>query len=112
MNSNNVVIFPKGKKDSPPQTLAEVMGDVLEARVAHIDFFLDEIGSYIFSRAHEEGFHLMTDDNMKINTLMMESIRSALFESVGVPHFLHDVAEEIITDEDFDIEEVIGDDNS
>lgn len=112
MNSNNIVIFPKGKKDSPPQTLAEVMGEVLEARTAHIDFFLDEIGSFIFSRAHEEGFNLMTEDNMKINTLMMESIRSALFESIGVPHFLHDVAEELITDEVFDIEKAMSDDNS
>lgn len=112
MSSNNIVIFPKGKRDSPPQTIAEVMGDVLAARVVHIDFFLDEIGSYIFSRAHEEGFDLMTDENLKVNTLMMESIRSVLFESVGVPHFLHDVAEELITDEDFDIGEVLGDDNS
>ena len=112
MSANNIVIFPKGKKDSPPQTIEEVVGGVLEAKAAHVDFLLDELGSYIFTRAHEEGFHMMTDDNMKINTLMIESMRSALYESVGIPHFLHDVAEDLITDEDFEIEEEQRDDIS
>lgn len=96
MTSNNVVIFPKGKKDAPPMNMAELMSSISGTRSHQADFLLDDIGSYIFSRAFEEGFDLGFEDNEKCVTLMMETIRACLLNAVGVPHVLQDLAEDCV----------------
>ena len=96
MSSNNIVLFPKGKKDSPPLSMEQLMSSVSDTRTQHADFILDEIGSFIFARSFEEGFDLGGDDNEKQVTLMMESIRSCLLHVVGVDHVLQEFAEDCI----------------
>lgn len=103
--TSNVVLFPKGKKDSPPQTMEELMNGVLEVRRGQIDFLVDDIGSFIMGRSAEEGFDLMTEDNMRVNILMIECVRAALFESIGMKHYLHEELDRLVTNEQ--VEEMI-----
>lgn len=76
--------------------MAELMSSIYDTKSYHADFLLDEIGSFIFSRCYEEGFDLGFVDNEKSVTLMMESIRSCILNSVGVPHVLQGLADECI----------------
>ena len=96
MNSDNVVIFPKAKKDSPMHTMEEVMDNVIASRTAHIDFITDEILSFIMQRTYEEGFDLDIESCEKPKIMMYEGIRSTLLKSQGIEHFLHKFIDDMV----------------
>lgn len=98
---DNVVMFPKAKRDSPLNTREEVEAKVVEGRKEHVEYIIDETLSFVFSRCYEEGFNLNNDDCFKTTGMLVESMRAALFKSVGIIHPLHIVAEELfVSDED------------
>jgi hypothetical protein len=99
--TDNVVMFPKAKKDSPVQTREEVEAKVVAARKDHVEYVIDETLSFVFSRCHEEGFNLNNDNCFKTTGMLVEAMRAALFRTVNIDHPLHDVAEELfVSDED------------
>jgi hypothetical protein len=99
--TDNVVMFPRAKRDSPLHTREEVQAKVMEARLQHIEYVIDETLSFVFSRCYEEGFNLNNDDCLKSTGMLVEAMRAALCNSVGISHPLLKVAEELFeTDED------------
>jgi len=101
--TDNVVIFPKAKRGTPPQTMEELLETVETTRKEHAEFLMDDILSFVFSRCFEEGFDLNQDHCLKSTALLVESFRSALYGAAGVEHPLHDVAESMfISEEDVD----------
>lgn len=99
--TDNVVMFPKAKRDSPLNTREEVEAKVNEGRREHIEYIIDETLSFVFSRCYEEGFNLNNDDCFKTTGMLVETMRAALLKSVGISHPLHLIAEEFfVTDED------------
>jgi hypothetical protein len=91
--SSNVIVFPKGKKNSPPQSIEEVMDSMETIRREHIDFLVDECCSFLFGRLLDEGFDLAEESITKPTIMMVESIKAALCASSGLFHPLHEVAE-------------------
>lgn len=91
----NVIAFPKAKRDSPPQTMEELLENVESTRKEHIEFVLDEILSFVFTRAYDEGFDLGNEDNIKPTALLVEAFRSAMYNTVGIYHAFHPMAESI-----------------
>lgn len=106
--SNNVVIFPKYKKDAPPLSMEQLLSEVSKTRAAHIDYVLDDIMANFYNESLLNGFDLSGNEFIKINTLIAESMKSALMLSIGQEHFLQLFAEEVIQ---FENEEA-KDDNS
>jgi hypothetical protein len=99
--TDNVVMFPRAKRDSPLHTREEVQAKVVEARKEHAEFIIDETLSFVFSRCYEEGFNLNNDDCFKSTGMLVEAMRAALFNSVGLYHPLHKVADELfVSDEE------------
>jgi hypothetical protein len=96
MISNNVVIFPKGKKDSLAQTMEEVMGSVLSSRVALIEYLTEEIMSFIIGRSFEEGIDLEDDSCMKMKIMLYEVVQGSLFKAIGIEHFTQEIADDLI----------------
>ena len=105
MSSNNIVIFPKGKKDSPPQTIEEIVNGVVEARVINVEILADNIMMNLMEHSLDEGFDLFKEGHSNNVTLIYEAIRSALFGTLDIKHPLHDYA-------DFMNEEFPEDDDS
>jgi hypothetical protein len=99
--TDNVVMFPKAKRNIPLNTREEVEAKVMEARKEHIEYVIDETLSFVFSRCYEEGFNLNNDNCFKTTGMLVETMRAALFRSVNMSHPLHTVAEELfVNDED------------
>ena len=91
--TNNVVLFPKAKRGTPPQTLEELIENVSEARKEHIEFVIDESLAYVFGRCYEEGFDLNQDHCLKTTALIVEALRAGLYMTVHLDHPLHAPAE-------------------
>jgi hypothetical protein len=96
---SNVVIFPKQKKDTPPLTIEQLYENVEGARKEHIEFLLDEVLSFVFQRCYEEGFDLGADECLKTTGLVVESLRAGLYNTVSIPHALHQVADTLFIEE-------------
>ena len=92
---SNVIAFPKAKKDTPPQTMEELLESVELTRKEHIEFVMDEVLSFAFSRVYDEGFDLGKEECLKTTALLVESFRSALYNTVGLEHPFHPMAEDV-----------------
>lgn len=93
MATDNVVFFPKTKKNTPAQTMAELIQSVEGVKKEQIEFLIDDTMSFIFSRLYEEGFNLAQEHCTKSTALLIESFRAALYNSVGMNHPLQDMSE-------------------
>lgn len=99
---SNVIQFPKGKLNAPPQNLEEIMETVEASRKEHIEMFLSVMVPYIFQKACDEGFDITQQSCIETNTFFLEALNAALCKSVGIYHPIHDVVSDIINDSDFD----------
>jgi hypothetical protein len=93
--TDNVIVFPKSKKDTPPLTMQEIVEKQEEVRKGHIEFVLDEVLANCFGFCYNEGFDLGRDDCVKTTGLVIEALRAALFKSVGLNHQLHELADSL-----------------
>lgn len=104
---SNVIAFPKGKKDTPPQSMEELLENVEFTRKEHIEYVMDEVLSFAFSRVYDEGFDLGQEDCLKTTALLVESFRSALYNTCGIHHPFHEMANDVFNivdgDESVDI---------
>ena len=96
----NVIQFPKGKYNSPPQNLEEIIETVENSRKEHIEMFLSVIIPYVFQRACDEGFDITQESCAATNTFFLESLNAALCKTVGIYHPIHDVVNDIINGSD------------
>ncbi len=96
---SNVVIFPKQKRDTPPQTIEELYENVEGTRKEHIEFLLDDVLAFVFQRCYDEGFDLGQDECMKSTALLVESFRAGLYNTVGIQHPLQHVADSVFVED-------------
>lgn len=92
----NVVQFPKQKRNSPPQTMEELLGTVEETRKEHVEYLLDEILSNSFRILYEEGFDLGSDHCVNSTAFMVEAFKAAIYRSVGIEHTLQEIADQVM----------------
>lgn len=97
--TDNVIAFPRAKRGSPPASLEDVLQSVETTRKEHIEFIVDDVMSFAFARAMDEGFNLGDEICCKNTALAVESLRAALYKTVGIGHALHQAAESIFVNE-------------
>jgi hypothetical protein len=93
--THNVIAFPKGKKNAPPQSVEEVIESMESIRKDHIEFLVDECCSFVFGRLMDEGFDLSDEKIFNESLLVVESLKAALYACSGISHPLHEVANQI-----------------
>lgn len=96
---SNIIVFPKAKKGAPANSIDEILENVEMARREQIEFLIDETLSPLFSQCYQQGFDLTEDRCVKTTALVVESLRAALYNTAGIQHSLHDVAEKLFLSE-------------
>jgi len=104
----NVVKFPKQKKNSPPQSMEELLEGVEETRKEHVEFLLDEILSNSFRILYEEGFDLGKDECVNSTAFMIEAFKAAIYRSVGIEHTLQEIADQVmlVTEDEISVDNI------
>lgn len=97
---SNVIVFPKAKKNTPPNSIEEILENAETLRREQVEFLVDEVLSLIFYRTFLEGFDLLNDECAKSTALMVESLKAALYNTQGIPHPLHDMASHMFMTEE------------
>jgi hypothetical protein len=98
--TDNVVVFPKAKKDTPPQSIEEVYSKAEATRKEHVEYVIDETLSFVFNRCYDEGFNLHQDHCVKSTAMVVEALRSALYNAVQIAHPLQNAAESMFHSEE------------
>jgi len=94
--TSNVIRFPKEKKNSPPQTMEELLVGVEETRKEQVEYLLDEILSNSFRILYEEGFDMSKDDCVNSTAFLIEAFKAAIYRSVGFEHTLQEIADQVM----------------
>lgn len=91
---SNVILFPKVKRDTPPQSIDEVIETVVSSRKEHVELFLEGILPFIFTSAADYNLDMSKEESVKPVAMFIESFRSALYSSCGLEHVLQEIAED------------------
>lgn len=95
---NNVVFFPRPKKDSPIQNMTELMDQVNEARKATAEIIAEDIVSTLFVNFTKFNVTVKEKDSelfMKDVAMIVEAIKSGVFRSMEFEHPLQNMAEKM-----------------
>jgi hypothetical protein len=90
--SDNIVPFPKGKRNAPPQSLNEILSSVDEIRAEHMPMITENIMEIVMYRLHEEGFDITKKACLIPMAYMNECLKSAMLASIGKDHKLQSAA--------------------
>ena len=100
--TDNVILFPKTKRDTPPQSIEEIHEKREQVKKEHIEMVLDDIMSNVFYHTSEEGFQLSEEECIKETSLVIEALRAAMYKAVDLNHPLHDLANNMFKYEPLD----------
>lgn len=92
---SNVVLFPKEKLGSPPQTMEEVQDTVEMVRHVHVEETMQILVGTIFDNLALSGFNFTPEDDSytKDVALAFESLKSMLYKYHGMDYPIQDIAE-------------------
>lgn len=102
MIEDNVIVFPKAKRDTPPQSIEEIHEKRAVVKKEHIEMVLDDVMSNVFYHLSEEGFDMGDEGCVKSTAMLIETMRAAMYKSVDLFHPLHDITETMFTFESLD----------
>jgi hypothetical protein len=95
MTANNVVAFPKVKRNTPAQTMDEVWTQVNAARADHVDIVLEWALQYVGQRISDEGFDIYQPKCVQAMFMVENLLKAAMYRSIDLYHPLADLAEDV-----------------
>ena len=95
---NNVVMFPKEKKDSPVQNMDEVMYVIENTKKAVAEIIIEDVVGNMFQNFSRYGIVVKEKFGpifMKDVALIIESIKSGVYRSLEYDHPLHNFSDKM-----------------
>lgn len=87
-NSNNVVKFPENRVIRPTN-IPNFNEDVEEHKIKYIDVILSRHMQALYNKLSFEGINTENEQFYKDYSFVVESLRAALYRSVGITHPIH-----------------------
>jgi hypothetical protein len=94
---SNVITFPKGRKDAPPQSLEETLDIVQKLRQDTLHATVNVLATNVMIMLGEAGIDVMEEKYMQDSALLIESLTSLVSRSLDLKHALQDFAETCFT---------------
>lgn len=91
---DNVITFPKHKRDTPPQTKEEFAKELLNSKMDYANELCDHYASQLVNKFAQHGFEIEGEQFMKDFAFTVETMRSNLYRSLGVTHPFHEMIDE------------------
>ena len=89
--TSNVVPFPKGKRDAPPQTVEELKKNIEDTKIEMASYLAEHLTKEVFLTLHENGFAI-TD--VKDLGFLMVTIKSMILRREEIEHPLQHLIDE------------------
>lgn len=93
--TDNVVIFPGFKKDSPPQSVEEIADKVTQTRKEHVDGVMNDLIPEFIHLFGAYGLDVSSDEYIKDVAMIMESIKAMVSKQYRLTHPFHEMVDNI-----------------
>lgn len=94
MSGNNVIMFPKMKReDSQPQTAEEMMEKISKIRENYAEEILVGVAPILLDILAANGVDVNSPNQQTLNAMMIECVRAKFYKSLKMEHPFHEVAD-------------------
>mgnify|MGYP007071589942 FL=1 len=93
--TDNVVLFPGFKKESPPQTVEEIVDKVTQTRKDHVDGVMMDLVPEFIQLFGSYGLDVSSDEFVKDVAMIMESVKSMVSRQYRLEHPFHEMVDNI-----------------
>ena len=93
--TDNVILFPGFKRESPPQTLEEITDKVTQTRKEHVEGVLMDLIPDLIHMFGSYGLDVTSDEYIKDVAMIMESIKSTISRQYHLEHPFHSMVDNI-----------------
>lgn len=93
--TDNVVLFPGLKRESPPQTVEEIVDRVTQTRKDHVEGVLHDLIPEFMHLFGSYGLDINSDNNIKDVAMIVESIKAMIMRQYNLPHQFHEMVDSI-----------------
>lgn len=93
--TDNVILFPKAKRDSPPQSLEEITDRVTETRKEHIEAVIQSMIYDLMGMFNAYGIDVSDDKYTKDVAMVIESLKAMLSRYYSIDHPFHIMVDKI-----------------
>lgn len=100
--TDNVVVFPKAKRETPPQSIEDIMDSVQKMREMRTEEILYTITPMIISQLLDNGVNIEDEDCSKSIALLFESIKALIYKSFKMNHPLHEFSSSVFSIREWD----------
>ena len=101
--SDNILQFPKQKKNTPPQTEEELKASIEQVRGRFVTETAVEIAFDAFRYIEKAGCDITSNYSSRHDLiLIVEAVKSAMYRSLGMKHPLQDFAISVVDESKID----------
>jgi hypothetical protein len=93
--TDNIVLFPGFKRESPPQTLEEIADQVTQNRKEHVDGVMADMVPEFIQMFGSYGLDVSSDDYIKDVAMIMEATKSMISRQYRLEHPFHNMVDNI-----------------
>jgi len=93
--TDNVVLFPGFKRESPPQTVEEIVDKVTQTRKDHVDGVMIDLVPDFIHMFGSYGLDVTSDQYIKDVAMIMESVKSMVSRQYNLEHPFHEMVDNI-----------------
>lgn len=93
--TDNVVLFPGFKRESPPQTVEEIVDKVTQTRKEHVEGVLVDLIPDMIHLFGSYGLDINSEEYVKDVAMVMESIKAMISRQYHLEHPFHSMVDNI-----------------
>jgi len=93
--TDNVVLFPGSKRESPPQSVEEIVDRVTQTRKEHVEGVMMDLIPDLIHMFGSYGLDVSSDEYIKDVAMIMESIKSMISRQYNLEHPFHSMVDNI-----------------
>ena len=93
--TDNVVLFPGVKRESPPQTVEEIADKVTQTRKEHVDGVVNDLIPDIIHAFGAYGLDINSDEYIKDVAMVMEAIKAMVSRQYRLEHPFHNMVDTV-----------------
>lgn len=93
--TDNVIAFPGFKRESPPQSVEEIVDRVTQTRKDHVEMIMNDVIPDLIHMFGSYGIDINSDESVKDVAMIMESVKSMVSRQYRLPHPFHEMVDNI-----------------
>jgi len=89
----NVIMFPKEKLDSPPQSLDDMLNKLEDNQIEAVEEALDQVIPGLIASLAKYNLYISDEKDLG---MVIEAVKSGIFRTIKIKHNLQEITDQLI----------------